>query len=268
MADEGPLVRVIRAVCRKGSPFSSVERLVALAIASHMDRAGSKAWPSVRRIREWSGLGRTAVRSAVRRLAGKRGLFLRGPGGARPGSRYESPTYELREDLPPEGVATRPEGVATRPEGVATRPPEGVATRPEGVATRPEGVATRPRGGRHAYTEESIEESIEESRTEERTRARARAVPSERPDPTEGRTIPANPLVGDRVARERELHELVRREAELTNRDGAEVMAEVTTYPGARTSKLNPAAMSDDRLLNSLLDARARVKRLEVEARP
>jgi len=49
----------------------------------------------------------------------------------------------------------------------------------------------------------------------------------------------------------------------LTNRDGAEVMAEVSHYEGARTSKLNPATMSDDRLLNSLLDARARVKRLE-----
>jgi len=77
------------------------------------------------------------------------------------------------------------------------------------------------------------------------------------------RHAPANPLVGDRAAKEIELLALVRREAELTNRDGAEVMAEVSSYTGARTSKLNPAAMSDDRLLNSLLDAKARVKRLE-----
>lgn len=75
----------------------------------------------------------------------------------------------------------------------------------------------------------------------------------------------SNPLIGDRVERERELNALVRREAALTDRDGAEVMAEVATYHGAKTSKLNPAAMSDDRLLNSLLDARARVKRLEVK---
>jgi len=74
---------------------------------------------------------------------------------------------------------------------------------------------------------------------------------------------PANPLVGDRPAKESELLALVRREAELTNRDGAEVMSEVTSYSGAKTSKLNPASMSDDRLLNSLLDAKARVKRLE-----
>jgi uncharacterized protein YdaU (DUF1376 family) len=76
---------------------------------------------------------------------------------------------------------------------------------------------------------------------------------------------PANPFLarGERPAKEQELLRLVRREAELTNRDGAEVMAEVTSYHGAKTSKLNPASMSDDRLLNSLLDARARVKRLE-----
>jgi len=55
----------------------------------------------------------------------------------------------------------------------------------------------------------------------------------------------------------------VGREAELTDRDGAEVMAEVTTYEGAKRSKLNAATMTDDRLLNSVLDARARVKRLE-----
>jgi len=73
-----------------------------------------------------------------------------------------------------------------------------------------------------------------------------------------------NPLVsGRRVDLERELFRLVGREAELTDRDGAEVMAEVTTYEGAKRSKLNAATMTDDRLLNSVLDARARVKRLE-----
>jgi hypothetical protein len=77
------------------------------------------------------------------------------------------------------------------------------------------------------------------------------------------RPIPANPLVGNRAEREKELLDLVLREAELTNRDGAEVMAEVTSYEGAKRSKLNPASMTDDRLLNSLLDARARVRRLE-----
>ncbi len=87
-----------------------------------------------------------------------------------------------------------------------------------------------------------------------------------RGDPPEGyrRAGPPNPFVqGRRETLELELQSLVRREAELTDRDGAEVMAEVSHYEGARTSKLNPATMSDDRLLNSLLDARARIKRLE-----
>jgi len=79
------------------------------------------------------------------------------------------------------------------------------------------------------------------------------------------RRAPANPLIpkGGRPALERELLNLVMEEARITNRDGAEVMAEVSHYEGAQRSKLNPATMSDDRLLNSLLDARARVKRLE-----
>jgi len=73
----------------------------------------------------------------------------------------------------------------------------------------------------------------------------------------------ANPLMGERPKRESELLQLVAREGTLTNRDPVEVMCEVTGYEGARTSKLNPASMTDDRLLNSLLDARARVARLE-----
>ncbi len=82
----------------------------------------------------------------------------------------------------------------------------------------------------------------------------------------QGEGVRANPLVGNRrVDLERELFRLVSREAELTDRDGAEVMAEVTTYEGAKRSKLNAATMTDDRLLNSVLDARARVKRLEEE---
>lgn len=74
----------------------------------------------------------------------------------------------------------------------------------------------------------------------------------------------ANPLItGKRPGLEVELLRLVQREAELTDRDGMEIMAEVTSYEGAKRSKLNPATMSDDRLSNSVLDARARVKRLE-----
>jgi hypothetical protein len=90
-------------------------------------------------------------------------------------------------------------------------------------------------------------------------------VPEAVPESTSGRRAPANPLVGNRAERELELQTLVRREAELTKRDGAEVMAEVTDYPGAQRTALNPASMGDDRLLASILDARARVKRLEAK---
>jgi hypothetical protein len=77
-------------------------------------------------------------------------------------------------------------------------------------------------------------------------------------------SMPANPLLrGRREALELELQRLVAREAELTDRDPIEVMAEVTTYDGAKRSKLNAASMSDDRLANSVLDARARIKRIE-----
>lgn len=76
----------------------------------------------------------------------------------------------------------------------------------------------------------------------------------------------SNPFVkGKRVELERELLNLVGLEARATDRDPAEVMAEVTGYKGATRTKTNPASMSDDRLLNSVLDARARWKELEAK---
>lgn len=106
--------------------------------------------------------------------------------------------------------------------------------------------------------------AIRKARSRERQeRIRAYAnheVPSENPD----RVAPANPLVaGRRDKLERELQTLVAREAKLTDRDPIEVMSEVTHYKGASMTKLNPATMGDDRLANSVLDARARVKELE-----
>ena len=95
MADEGPLVRVIRAVCYEGSPFSLVERLVALAIAAHMNRAG-ESWPSHRCLAGWTRASERAVRRAVHRLCGENGLFETVVGGARKGARYASTRYRLR----------------------------------------------------------------------------------------------------------------------------------------------------------------------------
>lgn len=67
---------------------------------------------------------------------------------------------------------------------------------------------------------------------------------------------PANPLV-DRAKLEPEFLRLVRELAELTDRDPVEVAREATSYDGARTTPINPASMSDDRLANSVMDLRA-----------
>jgi len=71
---------------------------------------------------------------------------------------------------------------------------------------------------------------------------------------------PANPLVaGRRVALERECLGLVGRLAELTGEDPLDVIARGSHYPGAVRTGVNPAAMSDDRLANTVRDLRADV---------
>lgn len=81
------------------------------------------------------------------------------------------------------------------------------------------------------------------------------ALPSRRSAP--------NPLVGDRPEREREALRLVARLAEINGTDPAEEFADAAHYKGAERRKCNPAAMSDDRLLNTLMDLRANVKTAE-----
>jgi hypothetical protein len=66
----------------------------------------------------------------------------------------------------------------------------------------------------------------------------------------------ANPLVaGRRVELEREALQLCREEAEASGRDGFEVMADASRYKGK--SVVNPASMSDDRLIHTVLELRA-----------
>lgn len=83
---------------------------------------------------------------------------------------------------------------------------------------------------------------------------------------------PANPLVaGRRIDLEREFLALVGEIAKLTDRDPLEVAREATGYEGARTTPVNPASMSDDRLANSVMDLRSNLKaaknRAEIQAR-
>jgi hypothetical protein len=68
----------------------------------------------------------------------------------------------------------------------------------------------------------------------------------------------SNPLVaGRREELEREALRLASEVARLQDKDPVEVMQTAAHYQGARTSKLNPATMSDDRLANTVLDLRA-----------
>jgi hypothetical protein len=66
----------------------------------------------------------------------------------------------------------------------------------------------------------------------------------------------ANPLVaGKREELERECLRLCEDEARDSGRDGFEVMADASRWKGK--SMINPATMSDDRLLHCILELRA-----------
>jgi uncharacterized protein YdaU (DUF1376 family) len=67
----------------------------------------------------------------------------------------------------------------------------------------------------------------------------------------------ANPLLADRPKLERECLALVRRMSELTGEEPTEVIARASGYEGAKRTKVNPASMSDDRLILTVRDLRA-----------
>jgi hypothetical protein len=83
-------------VSAQGSPWTPTERLVALAIADHLGAAGS-AWPSRRRLAQWTGLGDGSIKRALRRLcSGSSRLFDVEPGGSTPGRRIAN-TFKLAD---------------------------------------------------------------------------------------------------------------------------------------------------------------------------
>ena len=72
---------------------------------------------------------------------------------------------------------------------------------------------------------------------------------------------------GGRVARERECLALVSEAAKLSGEDPAEVMRRGKFYrEGAPTGGFNPAAWSNDRLLNTVLDLRELVRQARAKA--
>lgn len=76
-----------------------------------------------------------------------------------------------------------------------------------------------------------------------------------------------NPLIeGRRPELEIECLRLVRRLAEMTGADPLDVIAKASGYTGALRQKVNPASMTDDRLINTVLDLRADVANEEKRA--
>lgn len=87
-------------------------------------------------------------------------------------------------------------------------------------------------------------------------------LPNERKDERSSQTPGrANPLLGDgdRPRLETECLSLVRRLSELTGEEPTEVIARAAGYEGAKRTKVNPASMSDDRLILTVRDLRADV---------
>lgn len=72
-------------------------------------------------------------------------------------------------------------------------------------------------------------------------------------------TARANPLVGDRLKLETECLRLVREVAAMTGDDPTEVIRAAADFKGAVTAKVNPASMSDDRLMLTVSDLRKRL---------
>lgn len=70
-----------------------------------------------------------------------------------------------------------------------------------------------------------------------------------------------NPFVaGKRVEYEREALQLTAEIAAITGGDGAEIFAQAAHFEGALRQKVNPSNLTDDRLLNTVLDLRATLK--------
>lgn len=136
-----PLFVVRDLVTGIDSPFTPVDRLVALCVAHHMNLEG-EAWPSLQRICDWTALGLTSVRTSLDRLCeGEGRVFDRERGGARTHDRYARSRYR---------VSNKP----VAPRG---------AREARASAGEREGIASRARAYRHATTNGPMKVSVNES---------------------------------------------------------------------------------------------------------
>jgi hypothetical protein len=104
-----------------------------------------------------------------------------------------------------------------------------------------------------------LEERRGETETEERQRERQSANGPFNPPRV-------NPFVAGREEElQREALKLTAEIAALTKEDPADVFAEAAHYDGAKRQKLNPANMTDDRLLATVRDLRANLKAIQAK---
>jgi hypothetical protein len=141
---------------------------------------------------------------------------------------------------------------------------EATLTGPEGSLDEPEGSLKEPQPA--VSVSVSVPSAVSVSTTERTDGARppVQARPN-RDDLNGPRTNPL--MAGRRPEFERRWHVAIRGLAELTGADPEVIAAKGQDYAGARGRKLNPASMSDDRLMNTVLDLEADLAEAEKRAR-
>jgi uncharacterized protein YdaU (DUF1376 family) len=140
------------------------------------------------------------------------------------------------------------------------------AVRAQQVAFRNEQSRKGKLGGKPRHINETSKPWLSPGLTEPKPKV---TLPSPSPFPSsvneriERTSGSDNPLLGDRVQREKDVLRLVARMAELNGTDPVEELIAAAHYEGARSQKVNPATMSPDRLLNTWSDLKANVKAAE-----
>lgn len=169
----------------------------------------------------------------------------RAEGAARDGGRFTSRTPA---GSPAEGPADTP---ASKPAGQPAKRPSTSRTPADPTSRTPASVSV------------SVSVPVTEQQTQP---VNQRAREADGP-----KRSPFLPTAEARTDAEKECLRLVRAIAENPEspvQDGAEILAHHADYPGAKGSKVNPASMSDDRLLNTMRSLRSTLAGLERRTEP
>jgi hypothetical protein len=123
------ILRAQRAVWRSG--LTTIEKVVLLAILDHWSAKGPEPWPALARLEQWTGLGRSTIKRALRGLTQRGALGIRETRG---GVNHYDLSALFRGDLPgPErtGVQSGPGSRAGR-DPVQSGPGPGPERTPKG----------------------------------------------------------------------------------------------------------------------------------------